>query len=65
MTHTTYEMMWLKNLIGVLGFAYSKPLPMHYDNQVPIHIASNLVFHERTKYIDVDCHFVRNTVLNE
>jgi len=33
------------------------------DNQVVIHISSNPIFHERTKYIEANCYFIReNTV---
>ena len=37
----------------------SSATPFYCDNQSAIHIAHNNVFHEWTKHIEVNCHFIR------
>ena len=53
------EVVWLERLLGELSMTV--PLPIHVccDSQAAVHIAKNPAFHERTKHIEVDCHFVR------
>ncbi|GJW59164.1 hypothetical protein Tco_0105895 [Tanacetum coccineum] len=41
------------------------PVDLKCDNQVVIYIAVNLVFHTRTKYIEVDCHYVLDQVKSD
>ena len=60
MTHIAYQMVWLKNLLVELDFRQFGSMPMHCDNQSVIYIAQNSVFHERTKHIKIDCHFIRD-----
>lgn len=60
---TTCELKWVKQLLGDLGVSHSKGMRLYCDSQSALHIAQNLVFHERTKHIEADCHFVRDAVM--
>ncbi|RVX06473.1 Retrovirus-related Pol polyprotein from transposon RE1 [Vitis vinifera] len=46
-------------LLKDLGVSTSFATPLYCDNQSAIHIAHNDVFHEWTKHIEIDCHFIR------
>ena len=55
---TTSELLWLRWLLKDLGVSISSATPHYCDNQSAIHITHNDVFHERTKHIEIDCHFI-------
>jgi len=62
MASAACELIWLKQLLTDFGFHGVTPMTLFCDNQVAMHIASNLVFHERIKHIEVDCHYIRQQV---
>lgn len=49
-------------LLVELGIPQISHTPLHADNTSVIQIATNPAFHERTKYIEVDCHFIREAL---
>lgn len=62
MAALTCELKWLKQLLRDLGVAHKQGMNMFCDSQSALHIANNPVFHERTKHIEADCHFIRDAI---
>ena len=65
MAVATCELIWIKQILQELKFGNTQQMKLCCDNQAALHIASNPVFHERTKHIEIDCHFVREKVLSK
>jgi len=59
MVTATSELVWLRTFLAAPGVFSSQPMQLYCDSQAKLHIANNPVFHEHTKYIQIDCHFVR------
>jgi hypothetical protein len=60
MTSTTKKIVWLCWLLADMRVFFSHPTSMFCDNQSSIQIVHNLVFHEQTKHIEIDCHLTRH-----
>ena len=57
------KLSWLSRLLHELAISSITLIPVRCDNQVAIYIAKNPVFHERTKLIELDYHFVREKLM--
>ena len=54
----TCEIQWLTYLISKFRIKVETPVVIYCDNQSARYIAYNTNFHERTKYIEIDCHII-------
>ncbi|GAB2282554.1 hypothetical protein Dimus_039553 [Dionaea muscipula] len=59
LAYVTSDATYFRQLLDELKYPAPRPTQLRCDSQSVIHIASNPVFYERTKHIEVDCHFVR------
>ncbi|XP_019103685.1 uncharacterized mitochondrial protein AtMg00810-like [Beta vulgaris subsp. vulgaris] len=62
MSATASELVWLNGLLKDLQVAVSLPITMYYDNTSAEHLALNPKFHEKTKHLKRDMHYVREQV---
>lgn len=58
----TKEAIWLRQLLKDVGYEQTESTPLMIDNQSAIILTKNAEFHQRTKYIDVRYHFIRDHV---
>jgi len=61
---TTAELFWLRMLFKELCISLTVAPVLWCDNISALALASNPVFHARTKHIEVDYHFIREKVFN-
>ena len=63
MASVVAEVTWLIGLYKELGISVEVPIYLYCDTKAAIQIAANPIFPERTKHIDIDCHFVRDKII--
>ena len=62
MTGACCELTWLRYLLKDLGVLHPEPTLLYCDNKAALHIAANPVFHERTRHIEMDCHYIQDKI---
>ena len=63
MRRVVEELSWLSLLLNKLTISSITPIPIKCNNQATMYIAKSPVFHERTKHIELDCHFVQEKLM--
>ena len=56
------EAVWLCKLLARLFAQILEPTVIHYDNQSCVQMSVNLVFHDKSKHIEIQYHFIDDMV---
>lgn len=56
---TVAELVWLIGMLKDLDFELQLPVTIYSDSKSAIQLASNPVYHERAKHLEIHYHFVR------
>ena len=65
MALTCYEITWQTDLLKDMRLSNLPPTIMQSDNEATLSIAANPVLHERTKYIELDHHYIWDKISYE
>jgi hypothetical protein len=60
--NATAEIIWVQSLLRELGISQNQSPVLCCDNIGATYLSANPISHARTKYIEVDFHFVRERV---
>jgi histone deacetylase 1/2 len=63
--NATAKIIWVQGLLQELGVYLKQAPTLWCDNLDATYLSMNLVFHARTKHIEVDYHFVRECVAHK
>ncbi|KAL0561518.1 hypothetical protein IC582_001948 [Cucumis melo] len=58
------EKIWLQKVLSDLHQGCETPLKLFCDNKAAISIANNSVQHDKTKQVEIDCHFIKERLDN-
>ncbi|RVX21434.1 Retrovirus-related Pol polyprotein from transposon RE1 [Vitis vinifera] len=56
------EGMWIMRLLEELKFSIDSPMRIFCDNQAAIRIAKKPAHHDKTKHVEIDCHFTKEKI---
>jgi hypothetical protein len=62
MTNGMAEAYWLRQLLHELHALLMKSTLVYCDNISAVYLSTNLIHHQRMKYVEIDLHFVRGRV---
>jgi hypothetical protein len=65
MAFATAELSWLRMLLKELQVPLLSPPKIWCDNLGAIALASNPIYHGRTKHVEINYHFIREKILHK
>ncbi|THH16138.1 hypothetical protein EW146_g4453 [Bondarzewia mesenterica] len=60
--HAAKEALWLRTVFTELELQPTGSIPIHCNNQSSIHLTHDQSFHDRSKHINIQHHFIRDAI---